>query len=149
MHFSQTFSFKRTERACEEGSGGVRGARGGAGQDQRLAQHQQVSHLGGWVRHLHHLHQQVGHLHHNCHRGKDKGWGGAWVRFYMSWMGCFLWVMWVCNENIPHVISFIQLGSSCMWGQNAEICDPPTNPRTQRFQQCSPRVTLSWLSMVT
>ena len=43
MHLSQTFSFKRTERACEEGSGGVRGARGGAGQDQRVAQHQQVS----------------------------------------------------------------------------------------------------------
>ena len=45
MHLSQTFSFKRTERACEEGSGGVREARGGAGQDQRLAQHQQVGHL--------------------------------------------------------------------------------------------------------
>ena len=39
----RTFSFNGVERACQEGGGVVREAQRGAGQDQRVAQHQQVS----------------------------------------------------------------------------------------------------------
>ena len=43
IFFSRTFSFNGVERACQEGGGVVREAQRGAGQDQRVAQHQQVS----------------------------------------------------------------------------------------------------------